>query len=73
MLKRITDWWKADCLTIYLRCGQTIKVDRVTEWRIKNQGNDIVELAIAQLPSARNRLLIKTVDLTQIIAVTVTR
>lgn len=74
MWKALVSAFKAEMsaeeLTIYLRSGDRIAIDRVVDWKFKNQGNEIVSVEIHQSKRARTRLLIKTLDLSQIIAIT---
>lgn len=62
--------FEAETLTIYLRSGSEIVLDRVTEWTIKNQGNEIVSISLTQSRWAKRKLLVKTIDLSQIVAIT---
>lgn len=59
-------------LTIYMKSGNAIKLTQVKDYTIKNTGNEISSLLIEQDLSwwlFPRRLLVKTVDLSQIEAV----
>lgn len=60
---------KSYTMTIYMKSGNAIVLDQVTEYDIGNNGNEIVKLAVGQ--SGGTQLLVKTTDLTQIEAITV--
>ena len=57
---------KPTTLRIFMRSGNSFTLDRVMEYSIRNQGNDIIRLAITQHPSAKSKLLINTIALNQI-------
>lgn len=62
-------------LTIYMKSGNAIVTTGVKEYEIENKGNEIVGLKLVYLPELvlkatfRKKLLVKTVDLSQIEAV----
>jgi hypothetical protein len=62
--------WQAETLTLHLKSGGRVVIDRVTDWRFKNSGNEIIEISIMQSKRAKVKLLVKTLDLSQIAAVT---
>ena len=61
---------KTSTLTIFMRSGNKIIVDKVLDWEFGYQGNDITSAAITQRTSglfkAKNKLFIGTIDLSQI-------
>jgi hypothetical protein len=62
---------KTFTLNIYMKSGNVIRLDGIKEYEIKNQGDDIVGFQI-EWHKPNQRLLVKTLDLRQIEAVTVT-
>lgn len=59
-------------LTIYMKSGNAIKITRVKAYTFKNTGNGIFEIVLEQDLSwwlFPRRLLVKTIDLSQIEAV----
>ena len=57
-------------LRLYMKSGNVIEIDRIKDYTIKNEGNAIVGLNLTW-KNPRQQLLVKTIDLTQIEAVTV--
>lgn len=62
-------------LTIYMKSGNAIKLSGIEEYKIENKGNEIVGLTLKQkrrifgvVPT--NTLLVKTISLDQIEAIT---
>lgn len=58
-------------LKIYLKSGNSILLDNVKEYEIKNKGNIIVGMSIVTKSKPKQKLLVKTIDLSSIEAVTV--
>lgn len=56
-------------LRIFMRSGNVIEIDGVTDYTIRNEGDEISSLRVAQKPKASRRLLVSTIALTQIEAV----
>lgn len=61
---------EAETLTFYLKSGSRLQIDRVTDWRFKNKGNEVTEVAVTQSKRAKVKLMVNTLDLSQISAVT---
>ena len=63
------------CLTFYMKSGNKIVADKVTKFRVENNGNKVTSLLVEQktkgIFKCKNELLISTIDLSQIECVTV--
>jgi len=62
-------------LTIYMKSGNAIKLTGIDEYKIENRGNEIVGVTLKQKPKIlgifpRDKLLVKTIAMDQIEAVT---
>lgn len=57
-------------LIFYMKSGNKIVADKVTNWNIKCKGNEIVSLTLEQnegpLFGCRNKLIVGSIDLSQI-------
>jgi hypothetical protein len=56
-------------LEIFMRSGNKIVIDGVSEYKIKNSGDEITGLTLTQDEHATRLLLVKTIALSQIEAV----
>lgn len=57
-------------LTLYMKSGNRIEIDRISEYEFRSEGDRIVGIRLVQSLKAKNRLLVKTIALDQIEAVT---
>jgi hypothetical protein len=68
------DYWKwigrtkTFGLEIYMKSGNVISLDGVTEYSFENKGNEIISFSVKRY-NAKYQILAKTVDLTQIEAI----
>ena len=60
-----------DTLRFYLKSGNSFVIDGVTHWSIENVGDAITAVRIAQAKDAKAKLLVRSIDLSQIEAVVV--
>lgn len=63
-------------LNIYMKSGNVIPIHGVKEWKINTKGNSVTTLSIeytwfAMRVYSKERLLVMTIDLSQIEAVTI--
>ena len=61
---------KTFTLNVYMKSGNVIVLDGIKDYEIKNQGDDIVGFKI-EWHKPKHQLLVKTLDLLQIEAVTI--
>ena len=57
-------------LTILFKSGNVIVADRVLDFHLKSQGNEVTYFRLEQHPRAQTRVLVPVLNLTQIEAVT---
>lgn len=63
-------------LNIYMKSGNVIPVHGVKEWKANTRGNSVITLSIAYTRFAmrvysRERLIVRSIDLSQIEAITI--
>ena len=60
-----------DTLQIFMKSGNSFVIDQVTDWKFRagTSTYDIVELFITQLKTAKNLLIVATINLSQIEAI----
>jgi hypothetical protein len=60
-----------DTLKFYMKSGNSFVIDKVTDWNLQTgvTVDAIVSLSITQSPSAKNKLLVKSISLAQIEAI----
>ena len=57
-------------LKLYLKSGNSITTDKVSEWNVKCNGNEVVSLSVSYKESPKERLIMTSLDLSQIEAIT---
>lgn len=61
-------------LTIYMKSGNVIKLDKVEDWNFKYSGDEITSLSIKQSSKfwfkPKNKLLVESINLSQIECIT---
>lgn len=60
-----------DTLQIFMKSGNSFVIDQVTDWKFRagTSTYDIVELFITQRKTAKNLLIVATINLSQIEAI----
>lgn len=60
-------------LIFYMKSGNKIVADKVTDWGFKYKGNEITELTLSQKEGSifgcKNKLIVGSIDLSQIEAI----
>jgi len=62
---------KYDSVTFYMKSGNSFIIDKVMDWKVKYgyESKSITELRVVQHHSAKNYLVLTSIELTQIEAI----
>lgn len=53
-------------LTFYFKSGASTTIDKVEHWKVSSSGQTVTSLSITQSKTAKNKLIVQSIDLTSI-------